>query len=216
MSVSSVKNLNGQTFSAVQDSSLTDFVQTNSGTYNSTYDTVSNNSATWDNVASNAILNYTTGQEINLGNGAYIQFGNSGNTIPNVKVVQSGAWYNGMGYYGAGNLSIIYYAPFAGQYSAILNPSGETENIGLKQMRGDVGVSSLLSNRTLNFYTTTGSASLNYEDISAIKTNSAYWDDTTTAVQSNSANWGYPVVEFVSNSAVATGTNILYVVTGSN
>lgn len=48
-----------------------------------------------------------------------------------------------------------------------------------------------------------------------VQTNSASWNDTYSTVQSNSASWGQaPQIEFVSNSAAATGSNILYVVTG--
>lgn len=56
MNVSSVKNLNGETFSAVQDAALTDVVQTNSGVWNdiSVYQT---NSATINDTVANVTTN---------------------------------------------------------------------------------------------------------------------------------------------------------------
>lgn len=82
MEVSSVKNLNGNEFSAVQDAALTDVVQTNSGNWqditayqnasgsyltshqaisaeewNSNYDTVNTNSGNWDRI--NALSGYS-------------------------------------------------------------------------------------------------------------------------------------------------------------
>lgn len=44
---------------------------------------------------------------------------------------------------------------------------------------------------------------------------SGKWEDASDCVQTNSASWGQaPEIEFVNNSAAATGANILYVVTG--
>ena len=45
--------------------------------------------------------------------------------------------------------------------------------------------------------------------------NSANWNSTESTVYANSANWGDIPTKVVATSADATGSNILYIVTGS-
>ena len=109
MNVSSVKNLNGETFSAVQDASLTNFIQTNSGnwqditayqnasatylkevsipesaTWNEVSTTVQSNSAQWAEGASDTFYIYpgkTTDKEISENSGKYLKLYNSANNV---------------------------------------------------------------------------------------------------------------------------------------
>lgn len=48
-----------------------------------------------------------------------------------------------------------------------------------------------------------------------VTANSANWNDTRNVVVANSANWGNVRTEVVGSTAQATGSNILYIVTGS-
>jgi hypothetical protein len=92
MNVSSVKNLNGETFSAVQDYSLTDFIQTNSGSWTGgggtsltgdaqgAVDEVYSNSAHWNDnysiVTTNSASWGGTPLPMSAGNGIDIQIKN--------------------------------------------------------------------------------------------------------------------------------------------
>ena len=48
-----------------------------------------------------------------------------------------------------------------------------------------------------------------------VTANSANWNECKTIVQNNSANWGDIPTKVVANSGLATGSDILYIVTGS-
>lgn len=82
MNVSSVKNLNGETFSAVQDAALTDVVQTNSGVWNdiSVYQT---NSATINDTVANVTTNSGSwgGSALPISAGSGIKFQMVNNTL---------------------------------------------------------------------------------------------------------------------------------------
>lgn len=111
MNVSSVKNLNGETFSAVKDVTLTNVVQTNSGKWNeiSAYELASANYLT----AHQSLAGYATTSEVNtvsslLSAGLDYVSANAGGNIP---VSNSGDLYklefNGVDLYGYNVSSII-------------------------------------------------------------------------------------------------------------
>lgn len=133
MNVSSVKNLNGETFSAVQDVSLTNVVQTNSGKWNeiSAYELASANYLT----AHQSLDDYATKTEVDtvsslLSAGLDYVSANAGGNIP---VSNSGDLYkvefDGVDLYGVKSTSstpnYAYSASNSGEYYNFINCTDE-------------------------------------------------------------------------------------------
>lgn len=155
MNVSSVKNLNGETFSAVQDADLTTVVQTNSGN--------------WDRIS--ALSGYSA-------NGWSVSNATAGQALRGETHGARGVHLSGVTTAGLS---------FDLSTSAVSGKNDTANNYNWKLERGCV------SGKGINGEWRYGPA----ED-SALRTVSAL-----------------PQINYVSTSSEATGTNILYVVTGT-
>jgi hypothetical protein len=193
MNVSSVKNLNGETFSAVQDADLTTVVQTNSGE--------------WDRIS--ALSGYSAnGWEVKLKTGPKIF------ASPIVMTASGIPTFTGL-FTVSGDKS-HWVSISNGQINLYnINRSNSAQVIRPDKIENWNNTTSVVQTNSSNWNDITAYQNVSSTYLTAINIpESADWEDTTDVVQTNSASWGAgstPTYDYTNNNLIsAIDTSGLY------